>query len=55
MPFSGATNVGVNVSPGVVFSKPIDPVSVNSNTFQVLNGSTPLAGNYTFNSTDTRV
>jgi hypothetical protein len=55
VPFNGATNVGVNDTPGVVFNKAIDQVSVNSNTFQVLNGSTPLAGNYTFNSTDTRV
>ncbi|MGB6744794.1 MAG: Ig-like domain-containing protein [Terracidiphilus sp.] len=55
VPFSGATNVGVNDSPGVVFNKAIDQVSVNSSTFQVLNGSTPLAGSYTFNSADTRV
>ena len=55
VPFNGATNVGVNVTPGVVFSKTIDPVSVNSNTFQVLEGGTPLAGSYWFSSTDTRV
>jgi hypothetical protein len=30
-------------------------VSVNSNTFQVLNGVTPLAGSYWFSSDDTRV
>ncbi|MGA9977890.1 MAG: Ig-like domain-containing protein [Candidatus Sulfotelmatobacter sp.] len=55
VPFNGATGVGVNVTPGVVFNKPIDQVSLNSNTFQVLSGGTPLAGGYTFNSTDTRV
>ncbi len=55
VPYSGATNVGVNVTPGVVISKPIDPVSVNSNTFQVTDGTTPLAGSFWFNSTDTRV
>jgi hypothetical protein len=55
VPYSGATGVGVNATPSVIFSKPVDPVSVNSTTFQLLNGSTPLAGNYTFNTTDTRV
>jgi hypothetical protein len=46
VPYNGSKNVGVNVAPGVVFSKAIDPVSVNSSTFQVLNGSTPLVGSY---------
>jgi LEA14-like dessication related protein len=55
VPMNGETGVGVNVTPGVIFNKPIDPVSVNSNTFQVLNGATPLAGSYWFNSTNTRV
>jgi hypothetical protein len=55
VPMNGETGVGVNVQPGVIFNKSIDPVSVNSNTFQVLNGATPLAGSYWFNSDDTRV
>ena len=55
VPYNGETGVGVNVQPGVIFSKPIDPNSVNSNTFQVLNGATPLVGSYWFNSGDTRV
>ena len=55
VPYSGATGVGVNVAPGVVISKAIDPVSLNSNTFQVTNGGTPLAGSYWFNSSDTRI
>ena len=55
VPYNGATNIGVNVQPGVVFSKTIDPVSVNSNTFQVTSGGTPLTGSYWFSSTDTRV
>ncbi|MGC2637763.1 MAG: Ig-like domain-containing protein [Acidobacteriaceae bacterium] len=55
VPYNGATNVAVNDTPGVIFSKPIDPVSVNSTTFQVLNGSTALTGYFWFNSTDTRV
>jgi hypothetical protein len=55
VPYSGASGVGVNVTPGVVISKTIDPVSVNSNTFQVTNGGTPLAGGFWFNSNDTRV
>ncbi len=33
VPYNGATDVGVNVTPGVIFSKAIDPVSVNTNTF----------------------
>jgi hypothetical protein len=55
VPMNGETGVGVNITPGFIFNKPIDPVSVNSNTFQVLNGATPLAGSYWFNSTNTRV
>ena len=55
VPFNGSSNVGVNVTPGVVFSKPIDPTTVTNSTFQILNGATPLAGNYWFNSNNTRV
>jgi methionine-rich copper-binding protein CopC len=55
VPFSGATNVGVNEQPGFIFSKAIDPVSVNASTFQVANGGSPLAGSYWFNSSNTRV
>jgi hypothetical protein len=55
VPYNGAGNVGVNVQPGVVFGKAIDPVSVNSNTFQVTNGGVPLAGSYWFGSGNTRV
>ncbi|MGA3371748.1 MAG: Ig-like domain-containing protein [Terracidiphilus sp.] len=55
VPYNGATGVGVNVTPGVIISKSIDPVSVNSNTFQVTNGGSPLAGGFWFNSGDTRV
>jgi hypothetical protein len=55
VPMNGETGVGVNVAPGVIISKAIDPVSVNSNTFQVLNGATPLAGSFWINSSDTRV
>jgi hypothetical protein len=55
VPFNGSTDVGVNVAPGVVISKPIDPVSVNNSTFTVTNAGTPLAGSYWFNSNDTRV
>ena len=55
VPFNGAANVGVNVTPGVVFSKAIDPLSVNSNTFTVSNGGAPLAGSYWFSANDTRI
>ncbi len=55
VPFNGSTGVAVNATPGVIISKPIDPVSVNSNTFQITSGGTPLAGTFFLNSTDTRV
>ena len=55
VPFNGATNVGINVTPGVIFNKTIDPVSVNNNTFTVSTGGTPLAGSYWFSSNDSRV
>jgi hypothetical protein len=55
VPYNDATNVGVNAQPGVVISKAIDPVSINSNTFQVTNAGTPLAGSYWISSDDTRV
>lgn len=55
VPYNGASSVGVNVWPGVVFSKPIDQTTVTSSTFQILNGATPLTGNFWFNSNNTRV
>jgi hypothetical protein len=55
VPYNGSTGVAVNATPGVVLSKPIDPVSVNGNTFQITDGGTPLAGTFFLNSTDTRV
>ncbi|MGB0063168.1 MAG: Ig-like domain-containing protein, partial [Terracidiphilus sp.] len=55
VPFNGATDVGINVDPGVVISKTVDPVSVTSTTFTVSNGGTPLAGSFFFNNTNTRI
>jgi hypothetical protein len=55
VPYNGATNVAVNDSPGVIFSKPINPISVTGSTFQVLKSGTPLTGSFWFNSTNTRV
>jgi methionine-rich copper-binding protein CopC len=55
VPYNGAVNIGVNVTPGVVFSKAIDPVSINSTSFQVTNSGTPLAGGFFISSDDTRV
>ncbi|HEY5329958.1 MAG TPA: Ig-like domain-containing protein [Acidobacteriaceae bacterium] len=55
VPYNGAGNVGVNESPQVVFSKVMDPVSVNGTTFQVSNAGTPLTGTYFIDNTDTRV
>lgn len=55
VPYNGASNVSINVAPGVVFSKTIDPNSVNSTTFQVTQGGNPLPGYFWFSSNDTRV
>ncbi len=55
VPFNGATNVGVNISPGVAISKAIDPVTVNSTTFQVTNAGTPLAGTYFIATSDAHI
>ena len=55
VPYNGAGNVGVNITPAVVFNKTIDPVSVNSTTFQITNAGTPLAGTYYVANTDTRI
>ncbi len=55
VPYNGATGVGVNISPNVVISKAIDPVSINSSTFTVSNGGTPLAGGFSLNAANTRV
>ena len=55
VPYNGATGVGVNASPGVVISKPIDPVSINSSTFTLANGGTAIAGGFSLNSSNTRV
>ena len=55
VPYNRTTNVGVNTTPGVVFNKAIDPVSVNSNTFTVTSGGTPLPGSFWISSDDTRV
>jgi hypothetical protein len=55
VPYNGSTNIGINVAPGVVFSKTIDPVSVNSSTFQVSQGGNPVAGSFWFSASDTRL
>lgn len=55
VPYNGAVNVGVNAQVMVRFSKAIDPTTVNSTTFQVLNGGSSLAGSFWFSSDDTTV
>jgi hypothetical protein len=55
VPYNGAGNIGVNITPGFVVSKAIDPVSINSSTFQITKAGTPLAGTYYINNTDTRI
>jgi hypothetical protein len=54
VPYNNAANVAVNDAPGVIVSKPVDPISVTSTTFQLLNSGTPLAGSFWFNSNNTR-
>ena len=54
VPYNGATNVGINADPGVVFNKTIDPVSINSNTFQVTQGSNPISGTFWLSSGNSR-
>jgi len=45
-PLNGAGNVAVNAVVVLHVSEPIDPGTVNSSTFSVLNGNTYLAGTY---------
>ena len=55
VPYNGAGNIGVNIAPGFISSKPVDPITVTPSTFQLLNGAVPLAGTFWFNSSNTRV
>ena len=55
VPYSGATNVGVNVAPGAVFSKPVDPVTVNATTFVIASSGIAQPGYFWFSSDNTRV
>ena len=55
VPYNGASNIGINVNPGVVISKPVDPTTITSSTFQITNSGVPLSGSFSLNSTDTRI
>ena len=55
VPYNGASNIGVNIAPGFITSKPVDPTTVTSSTYQLLNGATPIVGSFWFNNTNTRV
>nr|WP_241654471.1 Ig-like domain-containing protein [Granulicella sibirica] len=55
VPYNGAINIGVNATPGIVFSKAIDPASINNNTFKVANGGASLPGGYMISTDNTRV
>ena len=42
-PGTSETNVGINVTPSFRFSKPVNPVSVNSGNFLIVNNNTGIA------------
>jgi hypothetical protein len=44
LPLTSATGVASNNTVSVTFSEPMTPSTINSNTFTVLNGTTPVAG-----------
>jgi hypothetical protein len=48
MPINGATNVAVNTFITADFSKAMDPTSINTTTFLVKQGTTPIAGTVTY-------
>lgn len=49
-PATNATNVTLNVSPTATFSKAMNPTTINSTTFTLVQGATPIAGVVTLNS-----
>ena len=42
-PTNGSTDLGLNATVSITFSKPLNPNTVNSNTFSLFNGTTRLA------------
>ncbi len=48
VPATGATGIAVSSDVQAFFNEPIDPATVNSTTFEVLDGSTPIAGTVSY-------
>jgi len=47
-PVNGASNVVVNISPSVTFSKSMDPATITGTTFMLSSGGTPVPGTIQF-------
>ena len=54
-PASGATGVAINSSVTVTFSEALNPSTVNTNTVQLMNGSTPVAASVSYNASTNTV
>jgi outer membrane protein assembly factor BamB len=50
-PAYSASNVAINTTITVIFSKPIDPTTMTTAEFMLMNGSTPISGTVTSNGT----
>jgi len=48
LPLTSATGVASNNTVSVTFSEPMTPSTINSNTFTLMNGTTPVAGTVTY-------
>lgn len=50
-PVSGGTGTSLNASVNATFSKPMDPLTISSSTFTVVQGTTSVAGAITYSAT----
>ena len=46
---NGATNVPINTKVGVFFTEPMNPSTLNTSTFTLMQGSTPVSGTVNYN------
>ena len=51
-PVNGATEVNLSASARATFSEPLNALTVNSSTFSVSTGGSPVAGNVSYDATD---
>ena len=54
-PFGTSTNVPINDAITAYFSEGMDPSTINTNTFTLMQGTTPVAGTVTFDGYETAV